>query len=152
APPVMDKVSTVEVTSEQPRTVLLAQAADDVYDERQKVASYLEDYGLKVVPAGEYPEAGLQFAKSVSADPERCDPFAQLPGPAPARRSWRTCAPRGRLPRATPNSNTMRRGAGASRSCSGGIPTSARTSCRRATGIGSCSMAPTSGSWACRNS
>lgn len=82
APPVMDKVSTVEVTSEQPRTVLLAQAADDVYDERQKVASYLEDYGLKVVPAGEYPEAGLQFAKSVSADLERCDLFVQLLGRA----------------------------------------------------------------------
>lgn len=61
-------------------TVLLAQVTDDVYDERQKVAAYLEDYGVRVVPAGEYPAGGSGFAKAVNADLEHADLFVQLLG------------------------------------------------------------------------
>jgi len=63
-------------------TVLLAQVTDDVYDERQKVAAYLEDYGVKVVPQGEYPESGSKFLKAVAADLKYADLFVQLLGRA----------------------------------------------------------------------
>lgn len=61
-------------------SVLLAQVTDDVYDERQKVASYLEDYGVKVVPVGEYPSSGAAFATAVDADLDHADLFVQLFG------------------------------------------------------------------------
>jgi len=60
--------------------VLLAQVTDDVYDERQKVAVYLEQFGMKVVPVGEYPEGGPKFAGAVVADLEHADLFVQLLG------------------------------------------------------------------------
>jgi len=82
APAVAAKIPAAALAMEPARTVLLAQVTDDVYDERQKVAAYLEDYGLKVAPPGEYPEAGTQFAKSVNADLERADLFVQLLGRA----------------------------------------------------------------------
>jgi hypothetical protein len=63
-------------------TVLLAQVTDDVYDERQKVAAYLEDYGVTVVPQGEYPESGSKFLKAVTADLKHADLFVQLLGRA----------------------------------------------------------------------
>jgi hypothetical protein len=62
------------------KTVLLAQVTDDLYDERQKIVAYLEDYGVKVIPEGEYPESGVKFAHAVSADLERADLFVQLLG------------------------------------------------------------------------
>lgn len=71
---------TVVVASEPKATVLLAQVTDDVYDERQKVAAYLEDYGVKVVPSGEYPESGAKFAGAVAADIQKADLFVQLLG------------------------------------------------------------------------
>ena len=70
----------VSITTEPRTTVLLAQVTDDVYDERQKVASYLEDYGIRVVPDGEYPESGSKFANAVGADLQRADLFVQLLG------------------------------------------------------------------------
>ena len=70
----------VVVTNEPKTTVLLAQVTDDVYDERQKVASYLEDYGVRVVPTGEYPESGAKFASAVAADIQKADLFVQLLG------------------------------------------------------------------------
>jgi hypothetical protein len=63
---------------DKPRTVMLAQVNDDLYDERQKVNAYLEDYGLKVIPEGEYPENGSKFAAAVAADLDRADLFVQL--------------------------------------------------------------------------
>jgi hypothetical protein len=69
----------LQIVSE-PRTVLLAQVTDDVYDDRQRVASYLEDYGINVVPAGEYPESGAKFAGAVTADLQKADLFVQLLG------------------------------------------------------------------------
>ncbi|MGA8762235.1 MAG: hypothetical protein WB562_05020, partial [Candidatus Sulfotelmatobacter sp.] len=70
----------VEVVGEPKGAVLLAQVTDDVYDERQKVAAYLEDYGVKVVPLGEYPESGSKFAKAVLGDLEQANLFVQLLG------------------------------------------------------------------------
>jgi len=72
--------TTVMVASEPRTTVLLAQVTDDVYDERQKVAAYLEDYGVRVVPSGEYPESGAKFAGAVAADIQKADLFVQLLG------------------------------------------------------------------------
>ncbi len=77
-----EKTSLLAAATERSRTVLLAQVTDDVYDERQKVTAYLEDCGIKVVPAGEYPEAGSKFSKAVAADLERADLFVQLLGRA----------------------------------------------------------------------
>lgn len=71
---------TVVVANEPHATVLLAQVTDDVYDERQKVVSYLEDYGVRVVPTGEYPENGAKFASAVAADIQKADLFVQLLG------------------------------------------------------------------------
>ena len=68
------------VASEPQTTVFLAQVTDDVYDERQKVTSYLEDYGIKVVPDGEYPESGAKFAGAVTADLQKANLFVQLLG------------------------------------------------------------------------
>ena len=68
------------VGSEPQTTVFLAQVTDDVYDERQKVTSYLEDYGIKVVPGGEYPENGAKFASAVTADLQKANLFVQLLG------------------------------------------------------------------------
>ena len=68
------------VGSEPQTTVFLAQVTDDVYDERQKVTSYLEDYGIKVVPGGEYPESGAKFASAVTADLQKANLFVQLLG------------------------------------------------------------------------
>lgn len=71
---------TVAVAKGPQTTVLLAQVTDDVYDERQKVVSYLEDYGIRVVPSGEYPESGAKFASAVTADLQNADLFVQLLG------------------------------------------------------------------------
>ncbi len=78
----------VSMTQAPHTTVLLAQVSDDVYDERQKVASYLEDLpGVQIIPAGEYPQAGPKFAKDVLADVQKADLFVQLLG------SFRTFKP-----------------------------------------------------------
>jgi hypothetical protein len=74
-----DRGERVEIMSE-PRTALLAQVTDDVYDDRQRVSSYLEDFGINVVPAGEYPESGSKFASAVDADLQKADLFVQLLG------------------------------------------------------------------------
>ncbi|MFZ3351569.1 MAG: TIR domain-containing protein [Xanthobacteraceae bacterium] len=74
------KIPQIVVGSEPQTTVFLAQVTDDVYDERQKVTSYLEDYGIKVVPGGEYPENGAKFASAVTADLQKANLFVQLLG------------------------------------------------------------------------
>jgi hypothetical protein len=76
------------VASEAGTTLLLAQVGDDVYNERQKVASYLEDLpGVRILPAGEYPQAGSRFARAVMADIQQAHLFVQLLG------SYRTFKP-----------------------------------------------------------
>ncbi|MGB6535616.1 MAG: toll/interleukin-1 receptor domain-containing protein [Xanthobacteraceae bacterium] len=70
----------VEIVGAPQVTVLLAQVTDDIYDERQRVASYLEDYKIRVVPVGEYPESGAKFASAVAADLQNADLFVQLLG------------------------------------------------------------------------
>jgi hypothetical protein len=63
------------------KTVLLAQVTNDLYDERDQVLSYLKQYGVKVLPEGDYLQGGADFAKAVKADVERADYFVQMLGP-----------------------------------------------------------------------
>lgn len=68
------------------KTVLLAQSTDDLYDEAQTVRTYLEQFGAKVLPEGDYPGGGTEFAKAVRADLERADLFVQLLSKSPSKR------------------------------------------------------------------
>jgi hypothetical protein len=68
------------------KTVLLAQVTNDLYDERDQVLAYLKQYGVKVLPEGEYLQGGAEFASAVKADLERADLFVQLLGPYRANR------------------------------------------------------------------
>lgn len=63
------------------KTVLLAQVTNDLYDERDQILAYLKQYGVKVLPEGDYMQGGGEFAKAVKADLERADYFVQLLGP-----------------------------------------------------------------------
>ncbi len=78
--PTPEQAPRVIEVSEPAATVLLAQVTDDVYDERQKVAAYLQDYKIRVVPVGEYPDGGAKFASAVIADLQNADLFVQLLG------------------------------------------------------------------------
>jgi len=60
------------------KSVLLAQATDDLYDEAQQVRNYLTQFGAQVVPESDYPVGGVDFAKAVRADLDRVDLFVQL--------------------------------------------------------------------------
>jgi hypothetical protein len=62
-----------------PKTVLLAMVADDLYDARQEVLSYLEDLGVVIIE-GDYPLDGAKFTAAVNADIKRADLFVQLLG------------------------------------------------------------------------
>ncbi|MGO9134745.1 MAG: toll/interleukin-1 receptor domain-containing protein [Methylovirgula sp.] len=68
------------------KTVLLAQATDDLYDEALQVRTYLEQYGARVLPDGDYPGGGNDFAKAVRADLEKADLFVQLLSQVPSKR------------------------------------------------------------------
>ncbi len=57
------------------RTVYLAQATDDLNEERKQVRRYLEPYGVEVLPGGIYPQGGADFLSAVNADLERCDAY-----------------------------------------------------------------------------
>jgi hypothetical protein len=63
------------------KTVLLAQTTNDLYDERDQIFAYLKQFGVNVLPEGEYLQGGAEFAKSVRADIARADYFVQLLGP-----------------------------------------------------------------------
>jgi TIR domain len=83
-PAMANKLAAQGATSAEmkppPATIVLAQSTDDVYDERQKVATYLEDYGVQVIPVAEYPASGAAFANAVNADLEHAEMFVQLLG------------------------------------------------------------------------
>ncbi len=68
------------------KTVLLAQSTDDLYDEAQQVRTYLDQFGAKVLPEGDYPGGGAEFAKAVAADLDRSDLFVQLLSKHPSKR------------------------------------------------------------------
>jgi hypothetical protein len=63
------------------KTVLLAQVTNDLYDEREQVFAYLRQYGVEVLPEGDYLQGGAEFANAVKADLERAELFVQLLGP-----------------------------------------------------------------------
>ena len=68
------------------RTVLLAQTTDDLYDERERVRAYLEQFGVKVVPEGDLPQGGADFATAFAAELDRAGIFVQLLGNFGSRR------------------------------------------------------------------
>ena len=68
--------------------MLLAQVTDDLYDERESVHAYLEQFAVKILPENDYPQGGIDFAAALEGDwPEpiylsRCSatsPLASLP-------------------------------------------------------------------------
>ena len=63
------------------KTVLLAQVTNDLYDERDQVFAYLRQYGVQILPEGDYLQGGAEFANAVKGDVERADLFVQLLGP-----------------------------------------------------------------------
>jgi len=69
------------------KTILLAQVTNDLYDERDQVFAYLRQYGVQILPDGDYLQGGAEFAKAVSDDLERADLFVQLLGPYRSNRS-----------------------------------------------------------------
>jgi hypothetical protein len=64
----------------RPKTVLLAQTTDDLYDESERVRSYLEQFGVTVLPENDYPQGGAEFAAAFEADLARSDLVVQLLG------------------------------------------------------------------------
>jgi hypothetical protein len=64
----------------QPKTVLLAQTTDDLYDESERVRSYLEQFGVTVLPENDYPQGGADFAAAFEADLGRTALVVQLLG------------------------------------------------------------------------
>jgi hypothetical protein len=63
------------------KTILLAQATMDLYDDRDQVVAYLKQYGATVLPEGDYLQGGPEFAEAVKADLGRAELFVQLLGP-----------------------------------------------------------------------
>jgi len=68
------------------RTVLLAQATDDLYDDRERIRAYLEQFGVKVVPEHDLPQGGADFAAAFAAELDRAAIFVQLLGNFASRR------------------------------------------------------------------
>jgi hypothetical protein len=62
------------------RAVLLAQATDDLYDERERVRAHLEQFGMKVLPEHDYPQGGAAFAAEFETDLAQSGLFVQLLG------------------------------------------------------------------------
>ena len=62
-------------------TILLAQTTNDLYDEREQVQAYLQQFGAKVLPEGDYMLGGPAFAAAVKADLGKAGLFVQLLGP-----------------------------------------------------------------------
>jgi hypothetical protein len=69
------------------RTIFLAQVTDDLDEERKQVRRYLEPFGIKVIPTGDYPQGGLDFTQAVAADLAQPNViFVQLFGRVNAKR------------------------------------------------------------------
>jgi len=59
---------------------LLAQSTDDLFDSAERTRAYLEQFGVKVLPEGDYPQGGADFATAVDADLAGSRVFVQLLG------------------------------------------------------------------------
>ena len=68
------------------RTILLAQVTDDLDEEREQVRRYVEQYGVRVLPEGVYPQGGEAFTMALDADLARADAYVQLLGRTQAKR------------------------------------------------------------------
>jgi hypothetical protein len=68
------------------RAVLLAQTTDDLYGEREQVRAHLEQFGVRVLPEGDYPQGGKDFAAAFAADLAQSGLFVQLLGSSPSRK------------------------------------------------------------------
>jgi hypothetical protein len=68
------------------KTILLAQVTDDLDEEREQVRRYVEQYGVKVLPEGTYPQGGDAFTTALDADLARADAYVQLLGRTHAKR------------------------------------------------------------------
>jgi hypothetical protein len=62
------------------RRILLAQTGERLSGARDELRSYLEQFGITVLPAGAYPQGGPDFARALAADLARSDIFVQLLG------------------------------------------------------------------------
>jgi len=67
-------------------TVLLAQATDELELEREQVLAYLEQLGIGVLPAHDYPQGGAEFVEAFRRDLDQADLIVQLLGRAVGRR------------------------------------------------------------------
>jgi hypothetical protein len=75
-----------EQTPSASRTVLLAQTTDDLYDECERVRAYLERFDVKVLPEGDFPQGGAQFASEFETVLTRTPVFVQLLGTFASRK------------------------------------------------------------------
>ena len=62
-------------------TILLAQVTNDLYDERDQVVTYLNQFGAKILPEADYKQGGPEFAEAFKADLAQAGLFVQLLGP-----------------------------------------------------------------------
>src|SRR5262245_53498347 len=62
-------------------TILLAQVTNDLYDERDQVVAYLNQFGAKILPEGDYKQGGPEFAEAFKDDLAQAGLFVQLLGP-----------------------------------------------------------------------
>ncbi len=68
------------------RAIFLAQATDDLDEEREQVRRYVEQYGVTVLPESMYAQGGVDFANALEADLGRADAFVQLLGRTHSKR------------------------------------------------------------------
>jgi hypothetical protein len=80
APRARPQAQTTVTAEPAPRTVLLAQTTDDLYDECERIRACLEQFGTKVLPENDYPQGGTDFAAAFDADVARSTLFVQLLG------------------------------------------------------------------------
>ena len=64
-------------------TILLAQTTNDLYDEREQVQAYLQQFGAKVLPEGDYVQGGAAFASGSQGRSREERPLRAAPRPVP---------------------------------------------------------------------
>jgi hypothetical protein len=62
-------------------TILLAQVTNDLYDERDQIIAYLNQFGARILPEADYKQGGPEFAAAFTADLAQAGLFVQLLGP-----------------------------------------------------------------------
>lgn len=80
APTPLLQTQSTKPTPPTSRAVLLAQTTDDLYDDCERVRAYLEQFGVKVLPEGDFPQGGAQFVTAFDAELTRASIFVQLLG------------------------------------------------------------------------